>query len=83
MSYREREPSNLKEMGETKYRERIHKDSKISAERKNLPYTFGVEKKCKPENILVECSGCSKSLFVSEDALISVCGTCKTLNRIK
>jgi len=78
----DREPANLKDKGSRKYRERIHRESRYADTYKNLPYTFSKPVKEKSHNVCVECSECGKSLFITEDTVIVICGSCKHLTRI-
>lgn len=78
-----REAPNMKEMGPKKYKERIHRDSKFADGHKNLPFKFSKPKKSKPTNVRIECSKCGRDLFVTDESILVVCGSCKELTRIK
>jgi hypothetical protein len=79
----EREPSNMKDIGPRKYRERIHKESKYADTHKNLPFSFSKPLKEKARNVLVECSHCERMLSVNEDTIVVVCGGCSKITRVK
>ncbi len=82
MNY-EREPANMKDMGPKSYIQKIKKESKISDSNKNLDYRFSIPCKSKPNNVAVVCQHCDKTVFVTEYAILVVCGSCKGVTRIK
>ena len=82
MNY-EREPANMKEIGPKAYNRKIKQDSKFSDDHKNLPYHFDRPTKSKIAKVAIECKQCKKVLFVSEDAILVVCGSCSSITRVK
>lgn len=83
MSGLKREAPNMKEMGPKAYKNRIKRDSEFADKSKDLPYSFSKPKKTKPARVYVECGDCSKDLFVTDEAILVVCGSCKGITRIK
>ena len=79
-----REAGNAHEMGIAKYKNRIHKESKIADDQKNLPYKFSRPPRAgKPRNVYFECVACGHESAVTEDTILVICGGCKHLNRVK
>jgi DNA-directed RNA polymerase subunit RPC12/RpoP len=79
----EREAANAVEKGTRKYREKIHRESNYADTHKNLPYKFSKPSKSKPLNVHYECGNCGRDFALTEDTIISICGSCKHVNRIK
>lgn len=82
MNY-EREPANMKEMGPKAYNQKIKRSSKEADDHKNLPFNFDKPRKAKPSKVGIECKHCKKAVFVTEDAVLVVCGSCSGITRIK
>ena len=78
-----REAPNAAAMGTKKYREKIHRESKLADSNNNLPFKFSKPVKEKARNRLFVCSECEKELFITEDTLFIICSKCNTLNRTK
>jgi len=79
----EREPANRKEMGDRKYRERIHRDSKYADSNKNLPYSFSKPKKDKPCRVPFTCVHCGRESAHTEETIAVICGGCNHLTVVR
>lgn len=79
----ERESTQSQTRGKKKYREWIHEDTKRIDNNSNLPFTFSKPTKSKPSNVYLKCSSCDKDIYVTIDAIVTICGSCGNLNRVK
>lgn len=79
-----REAPNQQEKGTRAYREKIHKDSKLSDAYGNLPFTFSKPKKSTGarRDVLHVCEHCEQEIEVSKKTYSVVCFRCKKLTRV-
>ena len=73
----------MTEMGPKAYKRKIKQDSENSDKHKNLPFNFDKPKNTKPARVHIECRHCGRDVFVTEDAILVVCGSCSGITRIK
>jgi hypothetical protein len=66
----------LPERGETKLRHKIHKESKIADDYKNLPFEFSKPPKNKRHE-LFECVECGHLFYAPVNTIMCVCKGCK------
>ncbi len=76
-----REPANKTERGAKKYKAMIDKSSK-DADKKNLPFSFGVETKSSKLDVTCACPKCETVSAVSKNTVMLVCRSCNDLYNI-
>ena len=79
----ERESTQSQTMGNKKYREMIHKDTKRIDNTSKLPFSFSKPQKSKPLNTAFLCENCGHTAAVTEETLLVICSGCKHINRVK
>jgi len=67
--------------GERRHRERIHKESKLADDWKNLPFTFSKPKKPK-RAALVKCNNCGHITTCSVDTVGIICNNCHKFSSV-
>ena len=68
--------------GTRKHNERIHKESKIADDNKNLPFTFS-KPKTAGRNSVFECTECGYKIAASVNNVGFVCPDCKKFTKSK
>ncbi|MFA5397404.1 MAG: hypothetical protein WC346_15450 [Methanogenium sp.] len=68
----------IPEEGLKKYREKIHKSSKL-ADAKNLPFTFSKPKR--GSSGYFECAECGRGFFSGKNTVMVICPICKKLTK--
>ena len=71
----------LPEIGERKFREKIHRESKLT-DQKNLPFTFS-RPRCSGKQVLFECNECGHVFFASKNTVMIICSKCKKLSKVE
>lgn len=73
----------LPEIGERKFREKIHRESEI-ADQKNLPFTFS-KPKHSGKQTLFGCNEneCGHVFFASKNTVMIICSKCKKLSKVE
>lgn len=66
----------IPEGGELKYREKIHRESKLADDHKNLPFTFSKPQRSKKQ-VLFKCLECGHIFFASRNTVMIICSECK------
>jgi hypothetical protein len=72
----------LPDIGERKHNEKIHRESKIADDYKNLPFKFSKPKKDK-RYTRFECIECSGVLFAPINTIMCVCHNCKKTTKVE
>ena len=67
--------------GEKRHREKIHRESKLVDDWKNLPFTFSKPKKPK-RKMLVKCDNCGAITLGSIDTVGIICSECHTFSSV-
>ena len=69
------------EGGLRKHRERIHRESKISDDHKNLPFTFSKPKKDKRADYFA-CVECGRYFSAPINTIMCACPNCKKATKV-
>jgi len=67
--------------GERRHRERIHKESKLADDWKNLPFEFSKPKKPKRQ-MLIKCDNCGHISSGSVDTVGIICANCHKFSSV-
>ena len=70
------------EGGERKHREKIHRESKIADDHKNLPFSFSKPPKSGP-NRTFKCLGCGALTSAPKNTVMIVCRECKNACKVE
>lgn len=70
----------IPEKGTQAYKDRIHKESKLADEHKNLPFTFSKPRRAKATDIFV-CD-CGHTFSAPKGIIMFVCSNCKQLKKV-
>ena len=72
----------IPEGGIKKHNEKIHRESKIADDHKNLPFTFSKPMKNKRHDWF-ECVECGKAISAPVNTIMCVCPNCKKATKVK
>ncbi len=72
----------IPEGGERKHRERIHRESKIADDHKNLPFQFSKPPMTKKQTWF-KCAECSREFSASVNTIMYACPDCKKATRVE
>lgn len=70
------------EGGWRKHRERIHRESKIVDDNKNLPFTFSKPTRSKRQ-VTAKCKNCGYIVFVPQNTVGLICPECKKYSAVE
>lgn len=68
--------------GEQKHREKIHRESKLADDRKNLPFRFSKPPRS-GKNHLFKCLECGHTFFASKNTVMCICSKCKKSAKVE